>query len=365
MSISKHIFTLALSLTLGTSAFQVGTANAIERVFTLTNTTSENMVQAFAYVNKVLVPAGTFSTGGKGSGGSLSNQGALVESSDRKYMLAVNPGSNDISVFRVVPGGLVLSDKASSGGAQPVSIAVRKRVVYVLNAGGVNNVSGFRLSTTGKLRAIEGSTRSLSADSTGPAEVGFGPDGNTLIVTERLTDKIVAFHFDDDSGLTSNKVVTSSDGQTPFGFEFDRDGTLIVAEAFGGAASAASSYYVREDSHLRTISSSIQAGAEKAACWVKLNTLRHMAFVTNTGTNSVSMYHIEEGRLTLVDAVSGHTGMSPTDMDIDESGSKLVVLGRQSGSISIFQINPKEQSLTLLSETVGLPLGSATGLLVR
>ena len=71
---------------------------------------------------------------------------ALQLSRDGRYLLAVDAGSNQISVLRVgwdgslqlVPGGVV-----SSGGLTPVSIAVHGSLVYVANSGaGGSNFTG-------------------------------------------------------------------------------------------------------------------------------------------------------------------------------------------------------------------------------
>lgn len=58
----------------------------------------------------------------------------------------VNVGSDDLSVFRVVSGGLRLVDVVPSGGDEPYSVTVRGSLVYVLNNGGagVGNITGFR-----------------------------------------------------------------------------------------------------------------------------------------------------------------------------------------------------------------------------
>ena len=89
-------------------------------------------------------------------------------------------------------------------------------------------------SVTGKLAALGGSVRPLSAASTNPAQVGFSDDGGTLIVTERATNVIDSYTIDDDGFLTG-PFVQASAGPVPFGFAVDKRETLIVSEA-GAAA---------------------------------------------------------------------------------------------------------------------------------
>ena len=110
-------------------------------------------------------------------------------------------------------------------------------MVYVLNANGAGNIAGFR-HAQGVLTPLAGSSRPLSAaGGTGSAQVGFSPDGDVLLVTEKGTNKLSSYRVRDD-GRTDAPVVTASAGVTPFGFAFDRRGHALVSEAFGGAVNA-------------------------------------------------------------------------------------------------------------------------------
>ena len=59
----------------------------------------------------------------------------------------MNPGSDEISVFRVHGAHLTLMEVAPSGGDMPISVTARGARVYVLNAGGDGNIQGFRRSS--------------------------------------------------------------------------------------------------------------------------------------------------------------------------------------------------------------------------
>src|SRR5215472_3622322 len=148
-----------------------------------------------------LTPVGSFNTGGLGTGGGLGNQGGLVLTDNGEWLLVVNAGSNDISVFAVDSDGdfLILTDREASGGQHPISIAAKRGLVYVLNAGGAvgatDNISGFRLSRHGQLVPIPGSTKPLSAANVGPAEIHFGSDDDELFVTEKNTNRIDVFQL--------------------------------------------------------------------------------------------------------------------------------------------------------------------------
>src|SRR2546426_10418470 len=141
-------------------------------VYTLTNQVSGNAVAVFARSGDgTLTAAGTFATGGAGTGAGLGSQGAVTLSDDGRLLFAVNAGSNDVSVFQVDPQGLSLVSRTPSGGTRPISVTVSRNVVYVLNAGGAGNITGFTVGLTGVLTQIAGTTRSLSAAKACPAGV--------------------------------------------------------------------------------------------------------------------------------------------------------------------------------------------------
>ena len=136
----------AVSATDGSNHNDQGRAGV---VFTMTNSATGNAVLAFQRgTDGFLTAAGSFSTGGLGTGASLGNQGGLVLSHDGRVLVVVNAGSNDVSVFRVNDNDrfLTLTNKAASQGSSPISVTVHKDLVYVLNAGTADvagNIAGF------------------------------------------------------------------------------------------------------------------------------------------------------------------------------------------------------------------------------
>ena len=276
------------------------------RVYTLTNQAAGNAVAVFDRApNGALTPAGTVPTGGTGTGAGLGNQGAIAQTRDDRLVLAVNAGSDSLSVLRERRHGLDVTDIVPSGGDRPISVTVDGRLVYVLNAGdGATpaNISGFRLNRNGRIAPLPGSTRSLSGPNVGPAQIGFDPRGRTLTVTEKGTNLITTFVVGRD-GRPGGALPQASSGQTPFGFAFDRRGHLIVSEAFGGTASALSSYDVAPSGTLGLISGSVPATDQRAACWVVVTRDGRFAYTTNTATRTVSGYRIGAGgALSLLDA---------------------------------------------------------------
>ena len=319
-------------------------------VYAMTNAATGNEVVIFDRdFEGMLTSAGSIATGGTGSGSALDplgSQGALVLSEDGRWIVAVNAGSNEISVLRILRDGLALADKVDSGGVFPVSVTVYHNLVYVLNAGGSPNITGFRLSHIGKLIPLEKSTRSLGTG--GFAQVGFDPEGETLVVTDKADNKILVYSVSHD-GLPGMTPVTSpSYGVTPFGFIFDQRGHLLVVEA---GTNAVSSYKILPDDTLQVISGSVPNG-QIAACWIAGNE-RGDVFTDNPGTHSISAYTemAGEGSLVLLNGVAG-TGNTPLDLSITGNGRFLYALDPTNGTVDMFHVE-RDGSLTDLGTVPG------------
>jgi 6-phosphogluconolactonase len=323
--------------------------DTVGAVYTMTNAVSNNEVVIFNRdENGILSKAGTIPTGGSGSGGgldALGSQGSIVLSLDARWLLAVNAGSNEISVFRVIPGGLRLVDKVSSGGVFPVSLTILHDMVYVLNSGGSPNITGFYLGHKGKLTPLTRSTRSLGTG--GFAQVGFDPKGEMLVVTDKAANKIFVYSVDSEGLPALDPVISPSDGITPFGFIFDQWGHLLVVEA---ATDAVTSYNILDNDTLQVISPSV-ANGQKAACWIVGNQ-RGYIFTANPGSGTISAYKLMayQGRLVLLNGVAG-TGKTPLDLSIAE-GQFLYALDPSNGGIDIFKAE-RDGSLTNLGMASG------------
>lgn len=331
-------------------------------VYTITNEAEGNEVVVFQRSSDgSLSMAESFSTGGLGSGAGLGSQGAVILRENGRRLFVVNAGSNQISVFAVTNRGLELLDVADSGGLMPISLTLHGGILYVLNAGGSGNISGFRVRENGQLLPLEGSTQPLSnegeGDSPQPAQISFHPSGQLLVVTEKATNLITIYEVH--GGIAGPPTTHPSAGMTPFGFAFGKRSNLIVSEAFGGApdASAMSSYMVNKGT-FELISPSVPT-TQTAACWVVITNNGKYAYTTNTGSGSISSYEIaEDGSITLLNAQAGLTGdgSTPIDMALSNNAQFLYAIGSGSNAIHTFQVKD-DGSLEALGE-VSVPDGS-------
>ena len=325
-------------------------------VYTLTNQVAGNAVAVFARAGDgTLTAAGRFSTGGAGTGAGLGSQGAVTLSNDGRLLLAVNAGSNDVSVFRVDPQGLSLLSRTLSGGTLPTSVTVSRNVVYVLNTGGAGNISGFTVGSTGGLTPIAGSTKSLSTAAAGPAEVSFSPDGRELVVTEKGTSLLDVYPVDK-NGVVGERTSYTSAGGTPFGFAFGPRNLLFVSEA--AAPGSASSYAVNKEGNLQVISGAVLTH-HGAPCWAVVTADGRFGF-TGNGSGSVSGFSIApDGAIRLLgDGGAAVIGSGVNDIALSANSRYLYVL--QTGgaqAIHAFRIQD-DGSLTALGPVGGLPTGT-------
>jgi 6-phosphogluconolactonase len=336
-------------------------------VYTMTNATSGNEVVVFDATEKGMLSQTSVATGGLGTGAGLGSQGSIALSQNSRWLFAVNAGSNQVSAFAVNKDGLTLTDVIDSGGTMPISLTFHDPFLYVLNAGGSGNITGFQLQKNGTLQALDGSTQPLSnggvGTSPGPAQISFDPRGNFLTVTEKMTNLIVTYAVH--HGMAEPPLTYPSAGMTPFGFAFDKRGHLVVSEAAGGApnASSLSSYWVND--HALQVISPVVGTMQTAACWVVISKNGRFAYDTNNGSSSISSFQIgKDGSLTLLDPQAGLTGdgSKPIDMAIPSDGRYLFALSGGTSTISGFEV--QADGSLVLRGAVDVPAGSV-GLAAR
>src|SRR5579885_3385835 len=314
-------------------------------VYTMTNAAGPNSVVVYA----------------RAADGSLGQPGMLALGQDGRWLLAVNAGSNDVSVFSISGGGLTLRGRQPSGGAMPISVTIHDDLVFVLNAGGSANITGFRLNEAGMLTPIPGAQRTLAGS--GPAQVSFNPDGSLLVITQKTSNTIETYEVED--GHLEGPFVTPSAGQEPFGFAFGHRNVLIVSEAFAGTPnkSAASSYQADDEGRLQVISASVGT-LQTAACWVAVTNNGKYAYAANAGSSSVSSFAVgRHGDLTLLAPAAGMTPAGTSPIDLALSGNSQFLYSLASGTITGFRV-AADGSLTAVASASGLP-GSTVGLAAR
>src|SRR4051812_37798969 len=309
----------------GATTAQAHTASGA--VYTETNA-APNAVQKFDRSSDgSLRLAGTFATGGDGSSTPGGRQGAVALSEDGRTLYAVNSGSDSVTAFAVTPRGLASLGSVPSGGAAPVSVAVRDDRVYVLNSGdtparGTASVSSFASLPFGRLLRLPGGTEDLAAGASGAAQVSVSPDGRRLLVSERVSNRLETLSLDR-LGRPYAPVVSASAGTTPFGFAFDPRGNAIVSEA---GTSSVSSYRLGHFGSLSPITSALPIGIG-GVCWVAVSPDGRFAY-TGNASGSISGFAIgRDGGLSPITpgnvTASLPAPLTPRDLAFSDDGRFL------------------------------------------
>jgi 6-phosphogluconolactonase (cycloisomerase 2 family) len=344
------------------SALRNGSSGA-GHVYLLSNQAAGNKVLDYTRSsNGTLTLSGSWPTGDNGTGGGLGSQGAVILASngiegEGIVLLAVNAGSNTISSLKVKGNGIKIISTISSGGIRPISITQFDDLVYVLNAGGDGNISGFRLGENGSLRAIATSTRPLTTTNSVPAEIAFVREGNVLAITEKATNTIMTYTVDR-SGLPGTMHTLTSANLTPFGFAAGYD-KIYVTEAAGGAPgkSTVSSYRIQENGAISLINGPIGAG-QTAACWAVVTNNNKYVYAANTGSGTISSFGVSNsGVISLNAAVAASAGAGAADAALSHDSKFLYVRNGGSSSISVYAV-AGNGSLTNLQTVTGLEAGT-------
>ena len=350
-------------------AFAATTASASpdpgHAVFLETDQVSGNQILSYDRSTDGSVSyAGTFATGGDGATAAgatadpLASQGGLALVDGGRDLVAVNAGSDTISVFSVRGSWLELTQTIASGGEFPVSVTSSGSTVAVLNSGGTGSVAEFHVFGD-RLFPIPGEVRSLGLANTDPpnflhgaGQVGFTPDGAHLVVTTKASSSAYeVFTVGPFGTLSAAPVVTTSATPVPFAFSFDTQGRLVGAEA---ATSTVSTYDVDPNGSL-TLVGSVADGAA-ALCWI--TGVDGTFYGSNAGSATVSSFSVDgSGSPSLVQATAAATHPGTTDSAASPDGRFLYVESGGSGAFDAFAIGA-HGSLTPVETVWNIPVAS-------
>ncbi|KAI0560853.1 Lactonase [Gracilaria domingensis] len=362
---------------------------------------------------KLLNPA--LKTGGKGAilrddvgADPLISAFSVIITPNYRFVLAVNAGSQSVSVFKVLRDfSLRLVHVQPVPGLGPNSIAISGNLVYVASVetdgtfddffSQTGVLSGFRLSATGKLIPIPRSQRPLTFR---PAAIKISPDRRSLVVSNVLpnvntfstgvSDEIVVFSLGRDgmlgmnpvAGATSTELNNAENRNLPFpvGFEIVMlQGVqyVLVPELRGIVAAdgmspplnqsaSVSTWRLESDGRLSPvqldvlIGSSLSSG-QSTSCWIEFSADLDNFWISNTGSASLSAFSFKKGISALEEEVAA-TGPFPIDLWRSRDGRFLYQLF--SGSVGVFKVakNGKGAGLTEIQTPMNVPEKNAQGI---
>jgi 6-phosphogluconolactonase len=271
--------------------------------------------------------------GGNGGGIALGSEGAVILNESKNLLFAVNAGSNSISSFKIGNnGGLTLAATVNSGGQFPVSLCEHNGILYVVNSTSAD-ISGFSVGWDGSMTAIVNSHQNLSGADALPAQISFSPSGRSVLITEKMTNKISAFPVDT-LGVAGPRVTTSSAGTEPFGFDFSRGQFMIVSNAENGAAGASScTSYKNLFLDVTNVNGSV-VNHQSASCWVSVSKYGRFAYVVNAASNNIVTYYVDpSGNLYFIPWTVTNAGKDPADIRVSDN------------NLFVYNINGKDRTI--------------------
>ena len=363
-------------------------SRVVGHVYVDDNTSPVNTVAGFdrhADGTLTAIPGSPFAIGGAGGGAPNASQGSLQLADHGRYLLAVDAGSNQISVLRIHPDGSLTAaagSPVSSGGVDPVSIGLHHDLVYVANAGpgasvGDTNYTGFRLDWGGRLKSIPGSTYVLPSKSK-PGQILFNRDGRKAAGTRIATSEIDSFTVRHDGRLVpapgspyDAQAFSPAQGWGQLGSEFSpsHPDQLFVSDAHTAAGGAAfpglvSSFSDGPSGILTPVGAPV-ANDGGAACWIEISHDGRFLFVVNTASASISSYSIGQGGTLgfLQSTGAGELSAGAEDARLSPDGQTLWVVESGGNAVTGFAVHGG--ILTPLASAAGPTGATPSGIVVN
>ena len=361
--------------------------HATSFVYTETDNSNPGQNAVIAYRQNSdgqLTQIGSFNTGGTGVAnpqgllGPDDSDKEVIASPDGRLLFAVNQGSNSIAVFRVHRDGslgLVNNTAISSGGTEPVSLAIGDGRLYVVNRGDevqgqagtiAPTITVFNIRQNGVL------TQDLAATTTLP--LGLSPSQVLISSTSRLA-------FLDTFTPPPLNNVTDANEVLPF--QIAADGALIPVSSGGVGAPVTPPLLLglaqnpTENIIYAGLTGANQVGVftfhgagnlnlfgtvsvqGKGPCWTLVSANGKFLYTVDTGTNSVGVFsladplHPVQIQEFVLGGPQNSTGdpkaaRETTDFEfaLDPSGKTLYVIDHQTDAAGNF---PQGNALHVLS----------------
>lgn len=231
----------------------------------------------------------------------------LITNDDHTLLFAVNSGSDTIAVFHIgANGGLKPIDGSPfpSGGTNPVSLALRNGILFVVNKNGdfprvspsVPNYTTMRVLSDGVLVQNSASYATATvANGSSPSQVYLVPNAPLLFGTDFLGGLLQRMLFDGEGQLLPlppqplpSSEFDATTPRLPLGLWSHPSRPLLYVGFVTDARLGVYDY--SQIAELRFIRSVPNSGA--AICWLRTNKAGTRLYTSDTTSNSVSVYDL-------------------------------------------------------------------------
>jgi 6-phosphogluconolactonase len=187
-----------------TASASTGASPVVGHVYVNDNTAGTNTIGAFdRHADGTLIPepGSPFPAGGAGTGSGLASQGAIQFSADGRFVIAVDAGSNQISVLQVHRDGKLSLVGTEVGTSKIDSFTVRFDGRLTAAPGSPLPAQGlgpfgsefrYQIADDGTLTLL-GSTPVAATGGVGAVDARLSPDGRYLYVDESKIGAVGAF----------------------------------------------------------------------------------------------------------------------------------------------------------------------------
>jgi hypothetical protein len=269
-------------------------------------------------------------------------------------LIAVNPGSNTISMFRIDAADAtkltMVGKPVDTLGefSMSVTISTKLKQACVANSGAKAGVACFSMCATG-LTPLGKTLRPFEINQTTPpsgplntvSQVFFNSDSTALMATVKgdptVNNTGFLSVFPVINGAVSTKETRSSPAGTTvlFGTTLLPNGELFVTDAsFGSATLSLSS------SNIATVSASTKIADQAATCWAAFSDITGSAFVTDVAVNHLVEVDTQTGELIKeINSTNGNPGM----IDLASAGNFIYTLSPGNATvkatITVFEVS--------------------------
>ncbi|TDL19074.1 hypothetical protein BD410DRAFT_727624 [Rickenella mellea] len=304
-------------------------------------------------------------------------QGAVKVSPAAQALIAVNPGSNTVSMFSIDPNDpsslTLVGTPADSQGEFPMSLAFNKAgtMACVLNGGKVNGVGCFSVDAKQGLVAMANSVRPLGLNQTtppaGPAgttsHVIFSEDETKLIASVKGVPPTPGFlatwDIAADGTLSQNftQSTPSAGGLLPFSM------TVIPGKNAVLATDAGIGFDIFDFSKGSSASSSIvPINGQGATCWSSFSKQTGNFYLTDIDTATVTEVNVDANlKGSIVKQYPQGKGSGTIDNEIATIGGNdfMYVLGANATQIDVLSLNAPGQAKGVQTFDLAAPAKAA------
>ena len=345
---------------------------------------------------KFLLFVGTYKDhGGKGIyadrfdavAGQLAPLGLAVESAEPSFLAIAKSGKflyavNEIVNYNGQPAGAVsafavqresgklsLLNQVSSRDEGPAHITLDRSGNYAL----VSNyergsVAVFPVLPDGRLGESSafvrhtGSSLNLERQSGPHAHaIAVSPDNRFVVVADLGLDQLLVYRFDAVHGSLGSEpqIVKTAPGAGPRHLVFDANGRFLylVTEMASTVVTYSYDAPTGQLHQLQTVSLLPQGYSGRTeAAEIEIHPSGKFLFASNRGPDNITVFAIDpkQGTLTLVETVSTR-GRTPRHFALDPTGSWLLAANQDSDEIVVFHLNPDTGHLVPTGQVLQVP----------